>query len=184
MKSTTIRTTLLLVILMIGASAFAQKERKRDKTEKELVASREQAEGWYLPVHGEVTTDGKKATEVNIKVFKENDELGTFPINKHGAFDLELDLDFVYTLSIEKDGYQTKLIHLDANLPKGLVKYPAYECFVNLEPTDKTASADPFYLDFPSAVVRYNEELGGYYHSEAYLQDINNKLHSVAQARF
>ncbi len=177
------KAALFLLATTLAASTSGQ-ERKDTKRERLLVESREQAEGWYLPVHGEVTRDGKKAQDVTVKVFKENEELGTFPADKSGEFDLELDLDFVFTLLIESPGCQLKIINVDTHLPKDLVKYPAYECFVNMEAADKTSAADPFYLDFPSAIVRYNEELGGYYHSEAYLQHIHNKLYAVSEARF
>jgi hypothetical protein len=156
---------------------------KADKKDRLLVENRQQAEGWYLPVKGEVTIEGKKASGVSVKVFKENSQLGEFPVKK-GRFDIELDLDAVYTLYITKEGFQSKMITVDANLPKETVKYPAYECFVKLEPEGRTTAADPFYLDFPSAIVRYNADLGGYYHSEAYLDHINNKLHSIAKAEF
>jgi hypothetical protein len=119
-----------------------------------------------------------------VKVFKENKDMGAFTTSKSGKFDLELDLDGVYTLYIIKPGYQGKMIMVDTHLPENMVKYPAYDCFINLEPENQTSASDPFYLDFPSAIVRYNAELGGYYHSEAYLEHINNKLHSVAQVKF
>jgi hypothetical protein len=55
------------------------------------------------------------------------------------------------------------------------VKYPAYPCVVNLEPVEKFKTSDPFYLDFPSAIVRWNEEKKGFYHSESYLSEIQTK---------
>lgn len=178
----TSKVTTLLIATLMGAATYGQD--RKAKRERVLVESREQAEGWYLPVHGEVTMEDRKAQAATVKVYKENEELGTFPVNKGGEFDLELDLDFVFNLLIESPGYQSKIIYVDTHLPKELVKYPAYECFVNMEPAGKTSAADPFYLDFPSAVVRYNEDLGGYYHSEAYLQHIHNKLYAVSEARF
>lgn len=174
---------ILLTTAICGALQSSAQSGKGQKS-KSLVDKRDQAEGWYLPVHGEVTHEGKKAEAVTVKVFKENEELGTFTTPKTGKFDLELDLDGVFTLYITKPGFQNKMITVDTHLPENLVKYPAYECFVDLEPEGRTSAADPFYLDFPSAIVRYNTELGGYYHSEAYLDHINNKLHSVAQANF
>jgi hypothetical protein len=168
---------LLCLALMVVASVSTTAQNGE-------VLTRDQADGWYLPVHGEVTIDGLKAEGVTVKVFKENADLGTFTSNKAGKFDVELDLDAVYTLLICKPGYENKMIFVDAHLPEGLVTYPAYECFVNLVPEGSTTAADPLYLDFPSAIVRYDADLGGYYHSEAYLEHINNKLHSIAKAEF
>jgi hypothetical protein len=46
---------------------------------------------------------------------------------------------------------------------------------VNLEPVEKFKTSDPFYLDFPSAIVRWDEEKKGFYHSESYLSEIQTK---------
>lgn len=148
-----------------------------------LVDRRDQAEGWYLPVHGVVMIDGKKADTYQVTLYKENAELGKLEVDKKGHFELELDIDAAYTIRIIKDGFQEKMIHLETTLPKDLVNYPSYECTVSLQ---KTASQniDPFYTDFPSAIVRYNEELGGFYHSEHYLTHIQTKLAGFAATSF
>ena len=176
-------TLLLLFSLCLALPAAAQEQNAQKKKKKGVIESREQADGWYLPVKGEVTIDGKKANGVSVKVFKENAELGSFPVKK-GRFSVELDLDAVYTLYIGKEGYQNKMIVVDANLPRETVQYPAYQCYVKLETEGQALPGDPFFTDFPTAIIRYNKELGGYYHSEAYLEDINNKLHSIAKAGF
>ena len=75
------------------------------------------------------------------------------------------------------------MLHIDTNIPKDLVKYPSYECTVSLQ-QNASPNVDPFYTDFPSAIVRYNAELGGFYHSEHYLTHIQTKLAGFANASF
>ncbi len=151
--------------------------------QSKLVDRRDQAEGWYVPVHGQVMIEGKKADGYQVILYKENVELGKLEADKKGRFELELDIDAAYAIRIVKDGYQEKFVNVETTLPKDLVKYPAYECTVSLQ---KVASQniDPFYTDFPSAIVRYNEELGGFYHSEHYLTHIQTKLAGFAAASF
>lgn len=148
-----------------------------------LVDRRDQAEGWYLPVHGSVMIDGEKATDFKVIVYKDNLETAKVDADKKGRYHLELDIDANYTVRILKDGYQEKIVLIETFLPKDLVKYPDYACTVSLQ---KSASKniDPFYTDFPSAVIRYNEELGGFYHSEHYLTHIQTKLEGYANASF
>lgn len=148
-----------------------------------LVDRRDQAEGWYLPVHGQVLIDGAKADNYQILLYKDNVELGKLQSDKRGRFELELDIDASYNLRVIKDGYQEKVIAIETKLPEDLVKYPDYECTVSLQKTAST-NVDPFYTDFPSAIIRYNEELGGFYHSEHYLTHIQTKLAGFAQASF
>ena len=145
-----------------------------------LVDRRDQAQGWYVPVHGQVLVEGQRAGAYQLVLYKDNVELGKLESDKKGRFELELDIDALYTVRIIKDGYQEKMLMLDTGLPKDLVSYPDYECTVSLQ---KTASpnVDPFYTDFPSAIIRYNTDLGGFYHSEHYLSHIQTKLSGYAQ---
>jgi hypothetical protein len=161
-----------LLTFAIATSVLAQKADK----EKKLVESRDQAQGWYLPVKGNVTFSGDKAGDFTITVFQDNKELGQVKASKKGAFNLELDIDNFYAVRIEKEGYQAKLVYFDTHMPEQQVAYPPYICNLNLEPADKYRHSDPFYLDFPSAIVRWNEELKGFYHNEGYLSDIQVKM--------
>ncbi|HMC97650.1 MAG TPA: hypothetical protein VKG92_08360 [Flavobacteriales bacterium] len=165
---------LLFGSLSVGTLAFSQGK---------FVDRRDQAEGWYLPVHGEVLAEGQNTTGYVVHLYKNNEAMGDVGVDKKGHFQLELDIDQVFTLQITKPGYQEKIITIDTNLPAELVKYPDYECFVNLLPLN-AQNIDPFYTDFPSAIVRYDAEQGGFYHSEHYLTHIQTKLAGYASASF
>lgn len=166
--------TLLILSMLIASVAFGQGK---------LVDRRDQAEGWYLPVHGEVTLDGARAQDYDLILYKDNVELGKLKPKSKGRFELELDIDQTYTVRIMKEGFQEKMILVDTSIPEGLIQYPAYDCFVNLMPVN-ASNIDPFYTDFPSAVVRYNPDMGGFYHSEHYLSHIQTKLAGYASATF
>ena len=70
---------------------------------------------------------------------------------------------------------------METKLPEDLVSYPDYEMYVDLRPLNGT-QVDPFYSDFPSAIVRYDAEMGGFYHSETYMAHIQTKLAGYASA--
>ncbi len=165
---------LLLFALLPVTQASAQKKGK-------LVDRRDQAEGWYVPVHGQVLVDGKKTDGYELMLYNGNTALGKLASDKNGRFELELDIDAAYTVRIIKPGYQTKMLYIDTSIPKDLVSYPGYECTVSLQ-EKASPNVDPFYTDFPSAIVRYNAELGGFYHSEHYLTHIQTKLTGYANA--
>lgn len=151
--------------------------------QRKLVDQRDQAQGWYLPIHGQVLADGEKVEDCQLILYKDNVELGKLASDKRGRFELELDIDATYNLRILKDGFQEKLVAIETTLPKDLVRYPDYECTVSLQRT-ASPNVDPFYTDFPSAIIRYNADLGGFYHSEHYLTHIQTKLAGFAQASF
>jgi hypothetical protein len=76
-----------------------------------------------------------------------------------------------------------KLLYVDATLPNDLVTYPDYELYANILP-ENAKNIDPFYSDFPSAIIRWNEEMQEFYHSEHYLSHIQTKLAGYASATF
>ncbi len=145
--------------------------------QKTLVDARDQAEGWYLPVECAVTANGGNTDNVEVTVFKDNTAVTEIlPEKKKSGFVLELDIDNNYTIRVRKEGYREELIHIDTHLPENQVKYQAYKCFVDLQPEDKFSHSDPFYLDFPSAMVRWSDEKKGFTHSEEYHTNIQLKV--------
>ena len=87
----------LLIALVISIPATAQ---SNSKSKGKLVDRRDQAEGWYLPVHGSVTADGNKVDGFDMVLYKDNVELGKRQGDKNGRFELELDIGQFYTLRI------------------------------------------------------------------------------------
>jgi hypothetical protein len=169
-----LRGLLFMGSISLAAMLFAQGK---------LVDQRDQAQGWYLPVHGHVMIDGKNAEGYELMLYKDNQLIGPVKPGKKGRFELSLDIDQMYTLIVTKPGYEMKVIYIDASLPKDLVTYPDYECFLSLLPVN-ARNIDPFYTDFPGAIVRWNPEMGGFYHSEHYLSHIQTRLAGYATATF
>lgn len=130
----------------------------------------------YLPVMVEVTQNGGKARDFSVVLFKDNEQVAELPPSSHAAFELDLDLNACFTIRVRKEGYREKMIHINTALPEGVREYEPYPCLVDLEPSDRFAHADPFYLDFPSAVVRWNEVKHEFDHSDEYLDEIQLKM--------
>jgi len=168
------RISAIALFVVSSISAFSQNK-------KSIIDTRDQAEGWYLPVFGQVFEQGSKCEGASVKVYIDNDELGTFPVTKKGSFRLELDLNKYYTIEVSKDGYVTKRIAVNTMISDDIVNYPAYDCFVNLKADSELKGADMDYFDFPAAIVRYDSEMGGFYHNDHYLTHIGNKTDQAIQ---
>ncbi len=150
--------------------------------QKRLVDERDQAAGWFLPVHGRVMVDGARSTDHTVTVYRDNKQLAPVKVDKRGRFMLELDIDQAYTVRVSKPGYTDKLVYIDTALPKDRVVYPDYEMTFGLLPAGDTG-IDPFYADFPTGIVRWDPEMEGFYHSENYLAHIQSKLTGYATAQ-
>lgn len=141
----------------------------------QLVNSRDQATGWYVPATVKVTLEGAKAKDLDVIIYKDNKQLQKLKVEK-GRFTLNLDLDNAYTLVIQKAGYRNKSVYMDTHMPKDQVSYAAYQCTINLEAADKFTHADPFFLDFPGAIVRWDKQVQGFQPNAQYLADIQSKM--------
>ena len=159
-------TTLLFLTLFI-APTLSQAQK--------LVESRDQATGWYVPVKFRITAEGTDPKKVDVKIYKDNELLHEI-VKAKSKFTINLDLDNAYTIVLSKDGYRTKSVFIDTRVPDQQIQYSAYECRMNLESADKFKHSDPFYLDFPGAIVRWDDKAAGFLPKMAYLTDIQSKV--------
>lgn len=140
-----------------------------------LVESRDQATGWYVPVTFKVTAEGAKAKRVQVRIYRDNELIQEIPKAK-SKFTVGLDLDNTYTVVLSKEGFRDKSLFMDTRVPEQRVEYPGYACTLNLEAHDKFRHSDPFYMDFPGAIVRWNDEAKGFLPQLEYLTDIQSKI--------
>ncbi|MCC6839880.1 MAG: hypothetical protein IT230_06955 [Flavobacteriales bacterium] len=142
---------------------------------QKLVDSRDQATGWYVPVKVMVTAQGSPAEQVDVQVYKENTLIHEIPGSKH-KFTVNMDLENTYTLVLRKEGYRTKSVMINTHVPNDQVEYPEYACNLDMEPEEWFAHADPFYLDFPGAVVHWDDKTESFMPQMNYLADIQSKV--------
>lgn len=140
-----------------------------------LVESRDQATGWYVPVSFKVTAEGAKAKRVQVQIYRDNELIHEIPKAK-SKFTVSLDLDNTYTVVLSKEGYRDKSLFMDTRVPQQQIQYSGYACTLNLEAKSKFTHSDPFYMDFPGAIVRWDAEAKGFMPQLAYLTDIQSKI--------
>ncbi len=146
------------------------------QAQSKIIDRRDQAEGWYLPVICAITANGGKTSDLTVTLYKDNEKVAELKPTNKSAFELQLDINAYYTIHVSKPGYRDKSVFIDASLPADVVKYESYKCFVNLEPMDKFVHSDPFYLDFPSAVVQWSDAQHQFTHNDEYLANIQLKM--------
>ena len=110
-----------------------------------------------------------------VQVYQDNELLQEIH-SKKGKFTLNLDLDNTYTFVLNQEGYRPKSVFIDTHVPVKQVQYSEYACYMNLEAADKFTHSDPFYMDFPGAIVLWNDESHGFMPSMGYLTDIQSKI--------
>ena len=149
---------LILALLISTTEAMPQR----------LVDKREQAEGWYLPVHGQAFIDGKKTDGYLVRLYEENEYKGEVPVDKKGRFLLELDIDKTYTVELTRRLSASSCSSTRSSLK--LVEHPDYECYVNLTPEEAHQGKQDFYTDFPTAIIRVERGNGRVLPQQHYLE--------------
>lgn len=133
-----------------------------------------------MPLLVSVTANGSDCGQFNVVLFKGNERVAELPPTKHSAFQLDLDLNEHFSVRVEKQGYRDKTISIDTHVPDGVFADEPMAYTLDLEPQDRFAHADPFYLDFPCGLIKWNETEGRFDHSEPYLTDIQLKIALLA----
>ncbi len=133
-----------------------------------------------LPLLVSVTASGSGCGHFNVVLFKGNERVAELPPTKHSAFQLDLDLNEHFSVRVEKQGYREKTISIDTHVPEGVIADEPVAYTVDLEPLDRFAHADPFYLDFPCGLIQWNEADARFDHNEPYLTDIQLKIALLA----
>jgi hypothetical protein len=164
----TVRSLLPCLLTLALADASAQKGSDQ---------RRSQPDDRYLPVQCHVTANSGRAEGFIVHLYKENELIQQIPVGrKSSGIELELDLNANYAVRFSKPGFRDKLVCIDTHLPEGQEKYDLYGCDVNLEPMDRFVHSDAFYLDFPGALVRWNDAKKAFTHNDDYLADIQLKV--------
>lgn len=130
-----------------------------------------QGDDTILPVDVNVTVNGRPTGHFTVTLYRDNERVLQLQPSKFSGFKLALELGAHYSISVFKEGFHEKLISLDTALPEGVGSWEPYLCELQLRSlTDDPV--DPFYIDFPSALVRWYGRKRGFDHSEHYTQDI------------
>lgn len=118
---------------------------------------------------------------VIVKLYKENEELQweeitSIEYHEH-SFSFDLNKNLYYTIEISKNGYVTRSIGISTQLPNSVkidgIKF-TFEFEVELFKEAK--NSDDYYLDFPVALIKYNESNKVFEYDEKYTKHIKAKI--------
>lgn len=124
-----------------------------------------------LPVDVSVTANGRPVGQFTVNLYRDNEQILQLQPNKFSAFKLGLEVGAHYSISVVKEGFHEKLISVNTDVPEEVAGWEPYLCELQLRSLED-ANVTPFYIDFPSALVRWYGRKRGFDHSEHYTQDI------------
>lgn len=129
-----------------------------------------------IAIEKDVPVDG-----VVVKLFKENEELHweeiTCVVYHEHSFSFNLNKNTYYTVEVSKPGYVTRSIGISTSLPDNVIIGDVKFTFeFELELFKEKKNVDDYYLDFPVALIKYNETNEVFEYDTKYTKHIKSKI--------
>lgn len=131
----------------------------------------------YIGIEGKVFWNKIVLKDYEVLVYEENDSLFKFTVPGKG-FSVDLERDKIYTIQISKGGYFVKRIMIDTKVDR-MKKDEVYEIGFEASLISTIEGVDPYYLDFPSTIIRYDRNAEEFKMSEKYTNHIQSKVRTT-----
>lgn len=157
---------LLLVFFLFGAaSAFAQGDR--------------------FIIEGRLKVDGGSVSDA--KIIVERDGRQVKSIEGESRFEIELDFQSIYIISFVKEGFVTKRLRFDTNVPKDRIEYGFEPFGFQVEIFEQYDDVNMVVFNQPVGKISYSELIDEFDYDTDYTKSIQSQLdqaqEEVAQAK-
>jgi hypothetical protein len=136
---------------------------------------------YCLEVSGNVTTKHhkNKSDRYKVELIQNNKVVQSETVHDGRSFKFKLRQDGDYGILITKEGYVPRLINVWTDLPKEITSHPLFrfEFDTDMIPESEKSSLNTDALDFPIAIIYFNEETGWFYYNEEYTSHIKRKIY-------
>lgn len=117
---------------------------------------------------------------VEVKLYKENEELEWVEITNVSYHDhnftFNLDANQYYTIEISKPGYVKRSVAISTVIPQNVDLRILFKYGFEVGLFREKKGMDDFYLDFPVALISYNEKNEVFENSNTYTKHIKTKI--------
>lgn len=128
-----------------------------------------------LEITGKAMFNGTQLAGVTVVLTENNKEVSKTPIPPKGKFLLVLKKNSHYTVKISKNGFVTRSVSVDTQLPPG-TEYGIYRFDMEVELFKENKNINNDYLDFPVALISYDKEKDVFNYSKKYTATIKKKI--------
>lgn len=136
-----------------------------------------------LAISGVIEIEGVNPEGSKIIISKNGNNIDKQTINKKGHFELKLAFDSDYKLTFEKEGYVSKIVNVNTEVPAEILEsnpnFPPIKMTVNLYP--HVEEVDLSIFEQPIAILAYNQEVDDFKFDEDYSDKIKNRIAKAEQ---
>ena len=160
-----IKLLFLLLIPMMGIwnTGFSQKEKD------------------YLTLSGMVEDGREPLPDAVVRVFKNGQPVGTKKSDASGNFEVRMDLGQEYTIEFTKQGYVTKKVEINSNVPQGQGGSWKVEFSVGL--FQDYPGLDVSALNDPVTRIHYKTGERGFGYDERYTRKMMSRINDILRQR-
>ncbi|HWY36464.1 MAG TPA: hypothetical protein VNX68_17600, partial [Nitrosopumilaceae archaeon] len=120
----------------------------------------------------------KKGGIYSVKIILDNKVIDTVTTESNRTFKIMLDKNKNYIIKLEKDGYIPKLVSISTQLPDKVEAPQLYRFFFEsyLLKQELYSSLDADDVDFPVALIAYNEKCHCFQYDKKYTADVEARI--------
>ncbi len=123
-------------------------------------------------VEAEVKIDRKKSKNIDVKIYDDNEVIDVLKTNADGKFSAKLKENKNYTIEITKEDFYPKRISISTKTSRQLNKIEIFAFKVTLCKEQNVPKSEDFFLDFPFALISYNDEKGYFQYDISYTENM------------
>jgi urate oxidase len=132
-----------------------------------------------LLVKGRLNNVESKAGETyTVELITACEVVQSLEVSDNKSFKLLLEKDTHYAIRITKDGYTPRLLSIYTRLPEDDDRLHHFRFDTELIAEEDADTLDKDAIDFPVAVISYDEDIDGFYYNEEYTANIKKQLYT------
>jgi hypothetical protein len=169
MKKITVRFSIIFFLAIQSTFVYAQKKNAK------------LTDSICLQVIGLATEKNIPIDGAIVKLYKENEEMQweeiTSVVYHEHSFLFDLNKNSYYTVEVSKSGYVTRSVGISTTIPNDLVIGDVKFTFeFEVELFKEKKGMDDYYLDFPVALIKFNNAIGKFEYDSKYTKHIKAKI--------
>lgn len=153
------KIVLAAILIFLSFMAFAQKP-----------------EDHCLKVTVRPTIDGQAVEGVSVKLFRGSEELASIDTTESRQEVFYLERNESYTIQVSAPGRLTRTVAVITKVPSDLPKNLRYKCVMDIEMPSAMTVVNDYFLDFPVALIKYNEDKFKFEHIKDYTATVQKRL--------
>lgn len=129
-----------------------------------------------LEMSGYIQSNEKKIEGALVKLYQNNTIVNKILTKSNARFKFLLFSDNEYMIEVTKDGFMEERVYINTKISADLDDKYSFEFIIDLMNANKYKNVDASSLDFPTAIIKYDDRENEYVYDKGYSQQVINDL--------